>query len=170
MAGQQSRVPQGFYSTNDQNNISYQQAAYAAQMMSQTLQNPYAGYSTVSSHYAQAYNQPGPSYSASTFTQSEGSVRGGHVNHRNAGSRPSGGHLSGHSNSRPQGHWYEPGNHSCNEVGCTFKGSVKSVEIHKMDRHLIYPPGWKNRKRKDDWDADPSLKGCVLHGSFRARH
>ncbi|KAI0660463.1 nuclear fragile X mental retardation-interacting protein 1-domain-containing protein [Cubamyces menziesii] len=28
-----------------------------------------------------------------------------------------------------------------------------------MDRHLIYPPGWENRKKKDDWDADPSLKG-----------
>ncbi|KAF8516209.1 hypothetical protein BU17DRAFT_67623 [Hysterangium stoloniferum] len=26
-----------------------------------------------------------------------------------------------------------------------------------MDRHLIYPPGW--RKPRDDWDADPSLKG-----------
>ncbi|KAI0931997.1 hypothetical protein AcV5_004648 [Taiwanofungus camphoratus] len=28
-----------------------------------------------------------------------------------------------------------------------------------MDRHLIYPPSWENRKRKSDWDADPSLKG-----------
>jgi len=28
-----------------------------------------------------------------------------------------------------------------------------------MDRHLIYPPGWEKRKKKADWDADPSLKG-----------
>lgn len=27
-----------------------------------------------------------------------------------------------------------------------------------MDRHLIYPPGW-DKKKKSDWDADPSLKG-----------
>ncbi|EPQ60715.1 hypothetical protein GLOTRDRAFT_118856 [Gloeophyllum trabeum ATCC 11539] len=37
-------------------------------------------------------------------------------------------------------------------------GSKKSVEIHMMDRHLIYPPGWEKRQ-KNDWDADPSLKG-----------
>ncbi|KAG5648065.1 hypothetical protein DXG03_007100 [Asterophora parasitica] len=27
-----------------------------------------------------------------------------------------------------------------------------------MDRHLIYPPGWE-KQPKNDWDADPSLKG-----------
>jgi len=33
-----------------------------------------------------------------------------------------------------------------------------------MDRHLIYPSGWEKRQKKRDWDADPSLKGCVrLH-------
>jgi hypothetical protein len=33
-----------------------------------------------------------------------------------------------------------------------------------MDRHLIYPPGYKKdkNKSKDDWDADPSLKGCAF--------
>ncbi|KAH7931085.1 hypothetical protein BV22DRAFT_999201 [Leucogyrophana mollusca] len=55
------------------------------------------------------------------------------------------------------GSWYQPGNSRCTRQGCTFTGSQKSVEIHMMDRHLIYPPGWE--KRKDDWDADPSLKG-----------
>ncbi|KAH7911954.1 hypothetical protein BJ138DRAFT_1149494 [Hygrophoropsis aurantiaca] len=56
------------------------------------------------------------------------------------------------------GSWYQPGNSRCSRPGCTFSGSFKSVEIHMMDRHLIYPLGWENRK-KDDWDADPSLKG-----------
>jgi len=28
-----------------------------------------------------------------------------------------------------------------------------------MDRHLIYPSGWEKRKKKPEWDADPSLKG-----------
>lgn len=39
-----------------------------------------------------------------------------------------------------------------------------------MDRHLVYPPGWEHRQRKNDWDADPSLKGCVALSflSFRA--
>ncbi|KZT05961.1 uncharacterized protein LAESUDRAFT_813190 [Laetiporus sulphureus 93-53] len=56
-------------------------------------------------------------------------------------------------------HWYQPGNTRCTHVGCKFVGSKKAVEIHMMDRHLIFPPGWENRKRKSDWDADPSLKG-----------
>ncbi|KAF8898649.1 hypothetical protein BD779DRAFT_1607395 [Infundibulicybe gibba] len=43
-------------------------------------------------------------------------------------------------------------------LGCSFTGSQKTVEIHMMDRHLIFPLGWDNRK-KSDWDADPSLKG-----------
>jgi hypothetical protein len=42
------------------------------------------------------------------------------------------------------------------------------VEIHRMDRHLIYPAGWEHRRREGDWDADPSLKGCVMtkHPNF----
>ena len=58
--------------------------------------------------------------------------------------------------------WYQPGNNRCNQQGCTFFGSYKSVEIHKMDRHLIYPSGWEKRKKKSDWDADPSLKGSIF--------
>ncbi|KLO20263.1 hypothetical protein SCHPADRAFT_810817, partial [Schizopora paradoxa] len=61
--------------------------------------------------------------------------------------------FSGRSN------WYEPGNVRCSREDCSFTGSKKSVEIHMMDRHLIYPPDWDKRKRKDDWDADASLKG-----------
>ncbi|KAI0691325.1 nuclear fragile X mental retardation-interacting protein 1-domain-containing protein [Cytidiella melzeri] len=55
--------------------------------------------------------------------------------------------------------WYQPGSVWCRKQGCSFTGSQKTVETHMMDRHLIYPPGWESRKRKDDWDADPSLKG-----------
>ena len=58
--------------------------------------------------------------------------------------------------------WYQPGNNRCNQQGCTFFGSYKSVEIHKMDRHLIYPSGWEKRKKKSDWDADPRLKGSIF--------
>lgn len=59
------------------------------------------------------------------------------------------------------GSWYTPGTCSCSYQSCKFVGSAKSLEIHRMDRHLIYPPGWKEKKRKADWDADPSLIGCV---------
>jgi hypothetical protein len=60
--------------------------------------------------------------------------------------------------------WYQPGNYRCDHKDCTFTGSQKSVEIHKMDRHLLFPPGWEKRKKKPDWDADPSLIGYVhLH-------
>ncbi|KAI0649855.1 nuclear fragile X mental retardation-interacting protein 1-domain-containing protein, partial [Trametes meyenii] len=55
--------------------------------------------------------------------------------------------------------WYQPGTSRCTSAGCSFTGSNKSVEIHMIDRHLIYPPGWEHRKRRNDWDADPSLKG-----------
>ena len=58
--------------------------------------------------------------------------------------------------------WYQPGSVRCKKQGCSFTGSHKAVETHMMDRHLIFPPGGENRKRKDDWDADPSLKGCVF--------
>ncbi len=62
----------------------------------------------------------------------------------------------------PQTHWYTPGQNKCTYSGCTFSGSANSLQIHMMDRHLIHPPGWHARKRRPDWDADPSLKGCVL--------
>jgi len=50
-----------------------------------------------------------------------------------------------------------PGYIRCGHEGCLFSGAHKTVEIHKMDRHLIFPPGWK--KPRGDWDTDPSLKG-----------
>lgn len=53
-----------------------------------------------------------------------------------------------------------PGDIKCTYPGCSFAGSKHTVEIHRMDRHLIYPLGWK--KRTDEWDADPSLKGLVF--------
>ncbi|KAG9104562.1 hypothetical protein FRC06_001342 [Ceratobasidium sp. 370] len=37
----------------------------------------------------------------------------------------------------------------CGHEGCLFAGSPKEVEVHKMDRHLIFPPGWEeNQARK----------------------
>ncbi|EIW86631.1 hypothetical protein CONPUDRAFT_86592 [Coniophora puteana RWD-64-598 SS2] len=55
--------------------------------------------------------------------------------------------------------WYQPGNARCSHPGCSFMGSHKSLELHMMDRHLIFPPGWEKRRKSDEWDADPSLKG-----------
>ena len=57
------------------------------------------------------------------------------------------------------GSWYQSGNCRCTRQGCPFTGSRKSVEIHMMDRHFIFPPGWE---KKNDWDADPSLRGCIV--------
>ncbi|KAG9314438.1 hypothetical protein JVU11DRAFT_5235 [Chiua virens] len=54
------------------------------------------------------------------------------------------------------GTWYQPGDCRCTRAGCPFTGSRKSVEIHMMDRHFIFPPGWQKR---NEWDADPSLRG-----------
>ncbi|KAJ7254025.1 hypothetical protein B0H12DRAFT_1017217 [Mycena haematopus] len=55
--------------------------------------------------------------------------------------------------------WYQPGSHRCTYKDCTFRGSPQTVETHMMDRHLIFPPGWEKRKKRPEWDADPSLKG-----------
>ncbi|CAE6521476.1 unnamed protein product [Rhizoctonia solani] len=45
----------------------------------------------------------------------------------------------------------------CGHEGCLFAGTHKEVEVHKMDRHLIFPPGWQEKvkgKRKRDGDDD----------------
>lgn len=48
----------------------------------------------------------------------------------------------------------------CGHPGCLFRGNHKSVELHKMDRHLIFPPGWEDqqqRKRKRGLQDDDEL-------------
>ncbi|KAJ8521453.1 hypothetical protein ONZ45_g1849 [Pleurotus djamor] len=105
----------------------------------------HAGYS---SHYARAYmqsmqaTQQGPVYASSSQITLPGPA-------------------SGPSYHQPQRNpaWYQPGQCRCTYNGCTFSGSPKALELHKMDRHLIYPPGWNKRRNPSDWDADPSLKG-----------
>lgn len=98
----------------------------------------------MSSHYAQAYMQyshpGGPQQTFSTLPQASTS-------------------RIQLNNPPPSARWYQPGTVRCKKQGCPFAGSQKAVETHMMDRHLIYPPGWVHRKKKDDWDADPSLKG-----------
>ena len=43
------------------------------------------------------------------------------------------------------------GPHRCAHSGCLWSGpSPKALEIHKMDHHLIFPPGWKPRKGPPD--------------------
>jgi hypothetical protein len=121
------------------------QAAYAQYSFSSTTYQHY-----VSSHYAQAYMQGHPPAGKPAAPQAQYYVPVPDPSTRS-------------STSQPSSRWAEPGNVRCRKLGCTFTGSHESVEIHMMDRHLIYPPGWENRKRKADWDADPSLKGCVPH-------
>jgi hypothetical protein len=143
------------------------------------LRNPYRlnqFQTSYSAHYASAYMQSQPAL----YTTPEGYTLSSTYNPRaTAYSPPSsqrpGGHPSGRG--RGQGHkpqtgfaphhvqhgtsWYKPGNARCTYQGCCFSGSPKSVEIHMMDRHLIYPPGGDKNKKQSNWDADPSLKGCV---------
>lgn len=145
----------------------------AAHAVTAALSNPYSQtYSQFSypqaSHYAQAYAQYRPlgSFSAVGTTAEgytlsptyvTGSYHGNFQNNMSAG--PSQNPFLNPQNSRATSHWYQTGNCKCTHRGCSFIGSKKAVEIHMMDRHLIYPPSWENRKRKSDWDADPSLKG-----------
>ena len=98
-------------------------------------------YSPVSSHYAQAYLQN----SLGGFQQQ---------------TPPSTSTFASTFQPRPR----PKGMHKCTYDQCTFSGSQKAVEIHMMDRHLIYPPNY-NKNNQRDWDADPSLKGYVLSAS-----
>ncbi|KAF8708368.1 Nuclear fragile X mental retardation-interacting protein 1 (NUFIP1), partial [Rhizoctonia solani] len=46
----------------------------------------------------------------------------------------------------------------CGHEGCLFTGTQKEVEVHKMDRHLIFPPGWqersKGKRKREEGDND----------------
>lgn len=147
--------------------------AMAAQALTATLANPYgqmsAGYASYTNPNYHAYftqmqqrqmttaegytlsstyiPTPGPS----TIRPQRGppNSQGQHSN------RP----LSTQTRPNTLGPWFTPGDVRCTQEGCSFTASQKSLEIHMMDRHLIFPPGWKKNKKKDDWDADPSLKG-----------
>ncbi|KAI0051677.1 hypothetical protein FA95DRAFT_191388 [Auriscalpium vulgare] len=139
--------------------------AHTAHAVTAALANPYSH--NQSPHYAQAYANhyaaqqatpqgytysstytPGPSTPSTSYAAQQPSRgRGGPPAHRGGHQQPSG------------QHWYSAGSARCSHPGCAFAGSAKAVETHMMDRHLIYPPGWDKRKRRGDWDADPSLKG-----------
>ena len=121
-----------------------QQQQPQSQQMNGFYQNP-----AYSSHYLQAYMQSQPGYYQQQQYQP---------------TPPQYPNVPGPSNPRPRlvqptGQWYQPGNKRCTYKDCTFTGSHSSVEIHMMDRHLIFPPGWEKRPKKTEWDADPSLKG-----------
>lgn len=152
-------------------------SARAAQAVSAALSNPYgqaygaqAAYAQAS-HYAQAYSQyyngAGPSHvTADGYTMSSTYVPGTQYHTPQPARQPvqrppthGGGGGGGGGQGQPG--WYQPGTFRCTNPGCSFMGSKKSLEVHMMDRHLIYPPGWEHRKKRQDWDADPSLKGCV---------
>ncbi len=146
-------------------------SARAAQAVSAALSNPYgqsygvqAAYPQAS-HYAQAYSQyyngAGPSHvTADGYTISSTYVPGTQY-HTPQPARPPVQRAPVHGGGGGQGQpgWYQAGTSRCSKPGCSFTGSKQSVEVHMMDRHLIYPPGWEHRKKRQDWDADPSLKG-----------
>ncbi|KAI5124639.1 hypothetical protein M0805_004248 [Coniferiporia weirii] len=139
--------------------------------LNSALSNPYGQSQQHSSHYARAYAQHPGGMSTTTpegYTLSSTYVPTPAAQHQqpNAARGLRRGNQRGVQSSRGgrggpytqvQTHWYEPGNHRCTHEQCAFTGSKKSVETHMMDRHLIFPPGWDKRKRKPDWDADPSL-------------
>ncbi|TFK30527.1 hypothetical protein FA15DRAFT_662496 [Coprinopsis marcescibilis] len=118
-----------------------QQTQHQSHVAQTIMQQP----SAYSSHYAQAYlrsqlpNQPQPTPGGSAST---GNTRRPVV-------------------AQQTGQWYQPGHKRCTYKDCQFSGSHKAVEIHMMDRHLVYPPGWEKtqKKEKEEWFADPSLKG-----------
>ena len=128
-----------------------------------------AGYTqpqySVSSHYAQAYYQYNQPQGYWPQTTSQGySLSSTYVPEQLASTSFQPPAFS----TAPSTHrWpgYQPGHVRCSKPGCAFTGAQKTVEIHMMDRHLIYPHGWDKRKKKPEWDADPSLKGYVRYAT-----
>jgi len=143
-------IPQNGYPSSSQ-------VASTGFALQPTLNNPYA--QTYSSHYAQAYMQ---NYASQSFATPEGyTYSSTYGSAATLQSQPDD-HAPRFSFQAANSTWYQPGNNRCTYKNCTFTGSAKSLEIHRMDRHLIYPPGWEKRNKAQDWDADPSLKGCVF--------
>lgn len=112
-------------------------------------------YYPVSSHYAQAYMQHVPVASTSNSYWSQTTPEGYTLSSTYVPEPPRVTSVQRQMSSA----WYQPGSTRCTKQGCPFVGSHKAVETHMMDRHLIYPPGWEKRKKRPEWDADPSLKG-----------
>ena len=120
--------------------------------------------------YGQGYAQQNSAASFSAPGPSNATAGAGAVGARGRGR--GGGATRGHQHQhqhqqqqhqqQTQAHWYAPGSSRCAHPGCGFAGAAKAVEVHMMDRHLVYPAGWDRRKRAGEWDADPSLKGCVF--------
>lgn len=127
----------------------------SSNLQSQAWQNSYQ----LAPHYAQAYLQYNNAAPSSwPTTTPEGYAYSSNFVTPRPGIAPGYGDATPNF-AGPSQTWYQPGNVRCKQPGCTFTGSGNAVETHMMDRHLIYPPGWENRNRRPDWDADPSLKG-----------
>jgi hypothetical protein len=41
----------------------------------------------------------------------------------------------------------------CSHLDCPYSGYPKDVEVHQMDRHLIFPPGYKKQKGPPDGEV-----------------
>lgn len=58
---------------------------------------------------------------------------------------------------------------NCSLSSCNYLGTVKDVEIHEMDRHLIFPPGWvEKKKNKPDACVPPFSPLRFLRMSFES--
>ncbi|KAF9460814.1 hypothetical protein BDZ94DRAFT_1265215 [Collybia nuda] len=108
----------------------------------------------MSSHYIQAYMNP-----PNARGWGNKSFPPGPYFTKNSTPESTGGQNQPNSFPPTSATWYQPGNSKCTFKGCNFTASYKTLEIHMMDRHLIYPPRWEKKQKKHDWDADPSLKG-----------
>lgn len=78
-----------------------------------------------------------------------------------------GGNNSLPSFSRQNGGYHNSGAHTCKRQGCGYRGSsAKDTELHMMDRHFIYPPGYhqngQKRKRDDGGGPDGDAGSYVL--------
>jgi hypothetical protein len=145
---------------------SYSQGAMAAHALTSALTNPYGMNAQISrpngSFYGgaptQHWNYPtygaGPSTTLEGYTLSSTYVPPppGAPSQRTDYPATRGARSANANRPPPQFRPSGPATHNCTHRDCTYAGSRKDVELHMMDRHLIFPPGWKDRegKRKRD--------------------
>jgi hypothetical protein len=145
--------------------------ARAALALQQSIRNPYASIPVFQSNPWTPVPQRTPHFPPQTFT-SDGyalsSTYNPSLQHSYSqqyaplptAAQPSTDHTGQRAPvSNPNSTWLTRGNHRCTYQGCKFTASAQSVEIHMMDRHLIYPAHWDKKKQQNTWDGDPSFKG-----------
>lgn len=130
-------------------------------------QPPQAGVSWNNSYHTAYANTPTTGYVHSGYQAAiHGSAAKATTSQQNTWSHPtarptpiSNSHGSLGTSRPPR---YGPGGPvRCSYPDCPYSGYTKDVEIHRMDRHLIFPPGYKHKNGPPDGEIGLAIT-CMI--------